>query len=116
MRAFCTALSKHTNNMQVIQTQNHLQEWTDQNEPIGKMLGYPQCCINQFCSQPPAALKHHGATPDDRARYQAAHLNGQYTGFIPCTAHAQQILAGTVKITDLINNRNPMFPPFPDLK
>ena len=81
MRAFCMTLSKNTNNMQVIQTQNHLQEWTEQNEPIGKMLGYPQCCIDQFCSQPPAALKHHGAGRVDK--------NVKKSGVAPAQKHCQ---------------------------
>ncbi len=32
------------------------QEWFAENAPYGKELGYPDCCIKEFCNQPPALL------------------------------------------------------------
>lgn len=92
-----------------------VRQWWDENHPFGKQLGYPDCCIEAFCNQPPVLLKGM-PTDNDIMRYNAACINGVFTGFIPCTTHAGMILRGHISIFDLIVNRNPEFPPFPDFK
>jgi len=92
-----------------------LQEnWFRINEPIGKMLGYPDCCIKAFCDQPPELLNG-SATKDDILRYRAGCIAGKFTGFIPCIRHAHQILNGDIIIQSLINNRRKDLPPFPSM-
>lgn len=63
---------------------------------------------------PPAMLKEHKITEDDRNRYDAGCINGQFTGFIPCSHHAKQILAGEITLESLIQNRSESFPAFPN--
>lgn len=91
--------------------EQQIQEWTEINAPYGKELGYPNCCIKEFCDQPPALLKI--ATKADKIRYKAACVNGQFKGFIPCLSHAKQINKGEITLDALIHNRNPDFKPFP---
>lgn len=88
-------------------------EWKHENEPMGILLGYPQCCIDEFCTQSPRYLKSNKANPKDFLRYKAAHLNGKYTGFIPCYKHALQVLEGQTQLADLIKDRDKNFLPFP---
>lgn len=95
--------------------QKHIDEWTAENEPLGKKLGYPDCCIKEFCAQPPVLLKHIKPSKDDKRRYNAAHINGQFTGFIPCAFHAKQITTGKITLQSLINGRSSEFPPFPNV-
>lgn len=90
------------------------QRWYEENAPLGKDLGFPQCCINEFCAQPPEVLKRTKRTAADYARYDASLIDGKQTGFFPCAAHAKQILSGEIKLADLIQNRNPQLPPFPN--
>ena len=90
------------------------EEWFEENAPFGRELGYPECCIKAFCDQPPALLKNSVATIDDKWRYVAGFKNGKFTGFIPCSFHAQQITMGKIKLESLITNRNKDFPPFPN--
>lgn len=91
----------------------YIKSWTEENQPLGKALGYPDCCIAAFCSQPPELLNHTGPSADDRLRLKAAYVNGKYTGFIPCTEHAVQILSGKITLASLVQKREPQFPPFP---
>lgn len=95
--------------------QKHIDEWTLENKGLGKALGYPDCCIDEFCKQPPILLKNKKPTKDDIRRYKAAHINGKYTGFIPCVFHAKQITTGKITLESLIKDRNLNFPPFPHL-
>ena len=90
-----------------------IEEWWNQNYPLGKELGYPDCCITAFCNQPPALLNGN-ATDDDISRFQAGLIDGVFSGFIPCITHARMILSGQITIFDLVTNRNPYFKPFPD--
>lgn len=85
------------------------------NAPLGKALGYPDCCIKEFCDQPPIFLKHHTPTKDDQRRYKSGCINGVFTGFIPCSFHAKEITMGRIKLESLINNRSSEFPPFPNI-
>ncbi len=89
--------------------QNLIKNWTEENEPIGKMLGYPDCCIKEFCQQPPQLMKGK-PTKDDKRRYKAAHLEGEFTGFIPCKKHAKQIVMQKIKLEDLIKSRTVEIP------
>ena len=89
------------------------EEWYKINAPFGKELGYPECCIKAFCDLPPALLKKRKTTKDDRRRYRAGCINGEFTGFIPCSFHAKQITMGKITLESLIKNRNDEFPPFP---
>lgn len=93
--------------------ENCKKKWFDINQPIGKKLGYPDCCIKEFCDQPPELLKITGATKKDRRRYRAGHIEGHYTGFIPCYYHAEQIRKGRITLNSLIKDRDGTLPPFP---
>jgi len=33
------------------------ENWYTENAPLGRKLGYPYCCIKEFCDQPPALLQ-----------------------------------------------------------
>lgn len=89
-------------------------EWYKENYPLGKALGYPDCCINAFCNDSPEALKVKKRNGTERIRYDASFINGQYTGFIPCVHHAKQIVNGEITLQSLIKNRDNNFPPFPN--
>ena len=95
--------------------QQEQKEWFEINAPLGKALGYPDCCIKAFCDQPPALLNSgkYKATKDDYRRYKAACINGKFTGLIPCAEHAKQIVMGKIMLGDLITNRDMSLPPFP---
>jgi hypothetical protein len=91
-----------------------LQDWYNQNAPFGRELGYPECCIKAFCNQPPSLLTNSEPTQEDIWRYLAGCINGQFTGFIPCTEHAISVLNGEITLASLIKSRNPGYPPFPN--
>lgn len=81
----------------------------------GKKYGYPICCINAFVAQPPSQLKLSGNKKDNELRFKMGHLNGTFTGFIPCLIHAKQIQAGKIKLVDLIDEQERTVPaPFPN--
>lgn len=88
--------------------------WREENEELGQLLGYPQCCIDAFCQQPPLLMQIMGTDHSDELRYDASHINGVYTGFIPCIEHAKQVLSGEVQLSDLIDNRSSDFEAFPN--
>jgi hypothetical protein len=88
--------------------------WFAENAPFGKQLGYPDCCIKEFCDQPPALLRRiKKPSIEDKIRYAAGCINGKFTGFIPCKFHAKEIIVGRITLASLIQNRNKKFPPFP---
>lgn len=89
------------------------QIWYNENFKAGKMFGYPICCINEFCKQSPQKMKDTQPTQNDIIRFKAAHINGGWTGFIPCTKHAKLILSEKIKLSDLIKGRDLKYPPFP---
>jgi hypothetical protein len=93
----------------------HIKEWTEENAPTGKRLGYPDCCIREFCEQPPILMRHSKPSKDDHARYKAGCINGKFTGFIPCKEHAKQIAQGRIRLVDLIDSvkRDNTLPGFP---
>ena len=84
--------------------QELIKKWTEENEPIGKALGYPDCCIREFCQQPPQLLEGKKPTKDDIRRLKASYINGKFTGFIPCKEHAKQILQGKITLASLVDN------------
>lgn len=89
--------------------------WYEENAPLGKKLGYPECCINEFCNEAPNLITAKGEpSENDNLRYAAACIEGKYTGFIPCLKHALQITSGEIKLKDLIINRDPGLGEFPN--
>lgn len=93
----------------------HQDNWFAENSPIGIELGYPECCIKEFCAQPPIYLKYHKPSKDDQRRYKAGCINGVFTGFIPCAFHAKEITTGKITLKSLIKNRSDKFPEFPNI-
>ena len=95
----------------------HIKAWKKINEPYGIELGYPKCCIKEFCDYPPVWIRFlrmkNIPIPNGRLKYDAGCIDGKYTGFIPCKKHAEQIINGNIKLEDLIKNRFPLFQPFP---
>jgi len=89
------------------------QDWFEINAPFGKDLGYPDCCIKEFCDQPPQLLRTNKPTKEDRRRYKSGLIQGQFTGFIPCSFHAKEITMGKITLVSLIKNRSSEFLPFP---
>lgn len=89
------------------------EKWFKINEPSGKILGYPDCCIKAFGDDAPEIMARTRPTKEHQQRYKAACINGEFTGFIPCIEHAKQILAGKIQLADLIKNRDENLPPFP---
>lgn len=93
------------------------QEWKKINEPYGRDLGYPQCCIDAFCSYPPVVIRwlriKKRPILGARMQYTAGCIDGKYTGFIPCQKHAKLIMSGKITLESLIKNRMPFFEPFP---
>ena len=87
--------------------------WFEENQPFGKKLGYPDCCIKEFCDQPPEIIGRHDPTEDDYIRYGAGCLDGKFTGFVPCLNHATAILNDRITLDSLIENRDVYFLPFP---
>lgn len=87
--------------------------WYKINAPVGKDLGYPDCCVKAFCDQPPQLLNIVGVGKAGKMRYDAGCIDGQFTGFIPCEAHARQIMNGEITLQSLIVNRSPEFTEFP---
>jgi len=71
------------------------------NAMYGDYLGYPKCCIENFGDIAiPFVMRH----PDT----QAAAKNG----FLPCPAHAKQLLNKEVTYTELINPNRKCTVPF----
>lgn len=95
-------------------TSEAIANWTEINAPIGKQLGYPQCCIDAFCKLPPSLMKQLAPTEQDAIRLDAAFINGLYSGFIPCYNHARLIVMGDIELSDLIKDRDTSLPPFPN--
>lgn len=90
-------------------------DWRAENYDLGISLGYPKCCVEQFCEQSPLVLKKSKRTTSDVDRYNAGFIGDNYSGFIPCSHHANEIISGKIKLQDLVQNRDSKFPPFPEL-
>lgn len=95
----------------IVELQNH---WKAENEEFGLALGYPRCCVDEFCFEHPELIKAFGTDENDELRLKSSYIDGRYTGFIPCLEHARQITSGHITLADLINNRSSEFPDFPD--
>jgi hypothetical protein len=94
--------------------QRYKNDWFQQNAPIGKELGYPACCIKEFCDLPPELMNGRIVTEVDRMKLKAAYIGKLFTGFIPCAEHAKQIIEGKITLASLIKDRSIFFPPFPN--
>jgi len=95
----------------------HQEKWFEENAPFGRELGYPECCIKEFCDQPPALLNQmKSPSKIDLRRYKAGCINGVFSGFIPCAFHAKEITMGRITLESLIKNRNREFPHFPNVR
>jgi hypothetical protein len=57
----------------------------------GTYYGYPMCCIQSFIKTYPT-----NSVTDLQITVS------EYSGFLPCVKHAEEILAGKMKLTDLI--------------
>lgn len=68
----------------------------------GRDYDYPECCIKEFCETPPSKM-HRVNKFDAKIRYEAGHLNGTFTGFIPCLNHARRIKRGEITLSELVN-------------
>ena len=88
--------------------------WYDINAPLGKALGYPECCIKEFGNEPPELLQGKNPTEDQILRYNAGCIDEEFTGFIPCVNHAKEIESGKTTLKSLISNREEHFPAFPE--
>lgn len=64
-------------------------------EKFGKYFGFPRCCRKAFMR----------SKKELHSREKAGQLGGVGTGFIPCAWHARLILAGKVRLQDIIRNR-----------
>lgn len=67
-------------------------------EEIGRYFGYPECCIREYN----IILGKRGKRSPEQLLVLSKHPGN---GFVPCTAHARQILLGTITIEKLIHNR-----------
>lgn len=85
-------------------------EFISTSKESGKAYGYPECCIDAFCKQTPGALGNKKPDANDRLRYAMGHVNGKFSGFVPCLHHARQIMLGKIKLQDLIKNRTVRMP------
>lgn len=61
----------------------------------GYYYGYPTCCIHDWVFR--VILVEH-KIKESPEQYRA----GECSGFLPCPAHAKQVLEKTVKLKDLI--------------
>ena len=68
-------------------------EWKDQWRKLGTKYGYPACCIESFVAR---------GLEEPLFSQRTA---GDGTGFIPCSAHAKQVLRKEITLESLIINR-----------
>lgn len=68
---------------------------------MGKEFGYPQCCIDQFCS---------GVDFGRDEKLNRQERIHQCYGFIPCDKHAEMIDKGEITLESLIENRTHPIP------
>jgi hypothetical protein len=116
-----TFYAKETQNLKALTDGNEpdntdeVRIWTEMNRPIGERLGFPDCCIKEFCNQPPKSMTGNPTT-SDMTRYNSACIGGIFTGFVPCIKHAKEIEIGAITLESLINleKRDLAFPKFPN--
>lgn len=58
----------------------------------GYLHGYPACCIQEFINK--RIINHDFSVI----------LSNNFSGFIPCTKHSNQILKGKITLTNLIQS------------
>lgn len=80
---------------------------------LGVALGYPSCCVREFCDVTKRQSQGKSPKRSDKLRLRAAYVDDVFTGFVPCKSHAQQILKGKISLGDLINDRSSEFSAFP---
>lgn len=88
------------------------ENWFNENYLFGRSLGYPECCVTEFCLQSPLYLKYNKATKWDKLRYDMSFVNKKYSGFIPCIKHAMEIRDKKITLESLIKNRSKDFKDF----
>jgi hypothetical protein len=66
-------------------------------EEVGKYFGYPSCCINAY-----KEIQSKAGRKTAEQSFVAAQNGGS---FIPCHAHATQVLEGKITLKSLIQNR-----------
>lgn len=101
----------------LLKYRKHVKAWSKINYDYGIELGYPKCCVREFCQYPPVFVRWHGIKGipilHGKLKFDAGCVDGKYTGFIPCTKHAHQVRDGKIKLESLISNRWFLFQPFP---
>ena len=80
----------------------------------GKAYGYPQCCIDAFCVNTPTQMSKRRVSKADKLRFKSGHINGTFTGFIPCLSHALKIHRGEITLESLISATPERTLPFPN--
>lgn len=91
---------------------NIKKRWYKINAPLGRDLGYPECCLKEFGDCAPELMTGE-PTRGDKRRFRAGHIDKIFTGFFPCNHHAKAILNNEITLGSLIKNRNVKFAPFP---
>ena len=71
-------------------------------EEVGKYFGYPSCCIASY-----EKIQSQGGRKTAEQAFIAATHGGN---FIPCPAHAKQVLEGKITLASLISNRICLLP------
>jgi len=89
-------------------------KWTEENKPVGIELGYPECCVKEFCDLSPRVMATRKPKKEDQQKLRAAHIGDKYTGFIPCAKHAKQINRGEITLAFLVTNRASWCRSFPN--
>lgn len=78
-------------------------EWIESSVKSGEKYGYPKCCVDAFISQPPSKINSRKKpSPGDVLRFKMGHIDGKFSGFVPCLAHAKMIEANQVTLEELI--------------
>ncbi len=68
----------------------------------GAHYGYPECCIKEFVKTPPSQM-YKLNRKEANIRFKAGHINGVFSGFIPCLKHAKQIRDKEITLVELID-------------
>lgn len=68
----------------------------------GRMFGYPECCIENFCT------RGYSLTKEQKIIADMGH------GFVPCEKHAKHVVKEGVALESLIHNRDKSLAQFPN--
>lgn len=89
-------------------------KWVETSVDSGNKYGYPKCCVDEFISKTPSQLRANKPTSADKLRFQMAHVDGKFSGFVPCEKHGNEIKEGKIKIAHLIDyKKREVWLPFP---